>query len=44
MVDKKGIFNKSPLLGSLEISLDNPGVFQGLADWYPLEDLEEDSD
>jgi len=44
VVDKKGMFNKSPLLGSLEISLDNPGVFQGLADWYPLEDLEEDSD
>eukprot|EP00092_Neocalanus_flemingeri_P064404 GFUD01078159.1.p1 GENE.GFUD01078159.1~~GFUD01078159.1.p1 ORF type:complete len:1135 (-),score=294.37 GFUD01078159.1:524-3928(-) len=44
VVDKKGIFAKSPVLGTLEIDLNNPGLKHGLADWYPLEDTEEDSD
>jgi len=44
VVDKKGLFSKSPMLGSLEIPLDNPGLRQGLADWFPLEEAEEDSE
>merc|ERR1711936_1318012 len=44
VVDKKGMFNKSPLLGTVEIYLDNPGLKAGLADWYPLEKAEEDSE
>jgi len=44
VVDKKGVFSKSPVLGTVDINLDNPGLKQGLADWYPLEDLDEDSD
>jgi len=44
VVDKKGVFAKSPVLGTVDISLDNPGLKQGLADWYPLEDMDEDSD
>eukprot|EP00090_Calanus_glacialis_P017269 TRINITY_DN26933_c0_g1_i7.p1 TRINITY_DN26933_c0_g1~~TRINITY_DN26933_c0_g1_i7.p1 ORF type:complete len:1127 (+),score=330.64 TRINITY_DN26933_c0_g1_i7:171-3551(+) len=44
VVDKKGVFAKSPVLGTVDIYLDNPGLSHGLADWYPLEDLDEDSD
>lgn len=44
VVDKKGVFSKSPVMGSTTISLDNPGLRQGLADWYPLEADDEDSD
>jgi len=42
--DKKGVFAKSPSLGACHISLDNPGLSQGIADWYPLHNDEEDSD
>ena len=44
VVDKKGVFAKSPVLGTVDINLDNPGLSHGLADWYPLEDMDEDSD
>jgi len=44
VVDKKGVFTKSPVLGTVDINLDNPGLSHGLAGWYPLEDLDEDSD
>merc|ERR1719244_634404 len=45
VIDKKGIFaGKSPVLGSLDISLDNPGLRHGLADWFPLEEATDDSD
>jgi len=44
VVDKKGVFAKSPVLGTVDINLDNPGLNHGLAGWYPLEDLDEDSD
>jgi len=44
VVDKKGIFAKAPVLGTAEIYLDNPGLKAGLADWYPLEKAEEDSE
>jgi len=44
VVDRKGMFSKSPVLGSTTISLDNPGLRSGLANWYPLEDVDEDSD
>jgi len=44
VVDKKGVFSKSPVMGSITISLNNPGLRQGLADWYPLEEDDEDSD
>merc|ERR1719320_1603456 len=44
VVDKKGVFAKSPVLGTVDINLDNPGLSHGLAGWYPLEDLDEDSD
>ena len=44
MVDKKGVFSKSPVLGSVDIQLDVPGLQTGVAGWFPLEQLEEDSD
>jgi len=44
VVDRKGMFSKSPVLGSKTISLNNPGLRQGLADWFTLEDGDEDSD
>jgi len=44
VVDKKGVFAKSSLLGTVDISLDNPGLTQGIADWYPLHHTEDDSD
>jgi len=44
VVDKKGVFSKAPLLGTCTISLDNPGLSQGIADWYPLHHDDEDSD
>jgi len=44
VLDKKGLFTKSSALGRVDINLDNPGLKQGLADWFPLEDTEEDSD
>ena len=44
ILNKKGIFSKSSTLGRVNIKLDNPGVRHGLADWFPLEDAEEDSD
>merc|ERR1711970_433066 len=44
VVDKKGVFAKSPVLGTVDINLDNPGLSHGLAGWYPLEDMDEDSD
>ena len=43
-MDKKGVFAKSPVLGTVDIYLNNPGLSHGLADWFPLEDMEEDSD
>ena len=43
-MDKKGVFGKSPVLGTVDFNLHNPGLSHGLADWYPLEDMEEDSD
>eukprot|EP00092_Neocalanus_flemingeri_P021078 GFUD01022838.1.p1 GENE.GFUD01022838.1~~GFUD01022838.1.p1 ORF type:complete len:586 (+),score=158.29 GFUD01022838.1:255-1760(+) len=44
VVDKKGVFAKSKILGGVEIALDNPGLKQGLADWYPLEDSEKETE
>lgn len=44
VVDKKGVFSKSPTLGTCTISLDNPGLKAGLANWLPLEAADEDSD
>jgi len=44
VIDKKGVFTKSPVFGSVEIQLDNPGIKNGLAGWFPLEPTDEDSD
>merc|ERR1711874_14335 len=44
VVDKKGVFSKSPVLGSVDIQLDDPGLQTGVAGWYPLIQLDEDSD
>jgi len=44
VVDKKGVFSKSPTLGTCTISLDNPGLKAGLADWFPLVADDDDSD
>jgi len=44
VVDKKRLFAKSPVLGSVEISLDHPGLVEGVADWYPLHHDDGDSD
>ena len=44
MVDKKGVFTKSPLLGAVEIRLDNPGIKNGLAGWFPLQMEDESSE
>jgi len=44
VVDKKRMFAKSPILGSVEISLDHPGLSEGVADWYPLHHDDGDSD
>ena len=43
-MDKKGVFSKSPTLGTCTISLDNPGLKAGLADWFPLVVDDDDSD
>ena len=43
-MDKKGVFSKSPVLGAVEIRLDNPGIENGIAGWFPLEKVEDDSD
>ena len=44
MVDKKGVFSKSATLGSVDIQLDDPGLQTGVAGWFPLHQLDEDSD
>ena len=44
VMDKKGVFSKSPVLGAVEIRLDNPGIENGIAGWFPLEKVEDDSD
>merc|ERR550532_1673046 len=44
VVDRKGVFSKSPVLGTTTISLDNPGLRGGIADWFLLEADEEDSE
>jgi len=44
VVDKKGVFARSPVLGTVTIPLDNPGIVQGIADWFKLEEADEDSD
>jgi Ca2+-dependent lipid-binding protein len=44
VVDRKGVFSKSPVLGTTTISLDNPGLKRGLADWFPLVEDDDDSD
>lgn len=44
VLDKKGVFSKSPLMGRVTISLDDPSISQGIADWFPLEEAEDDSD
>ena len=44
ILNKKGIFSKSSTLGTVNINLNNPGLRHGLAEWFPLEDAEEDSD
>jgi len=44
VVDRKGVFSKSPVLGTTTISLDNPGLRGGIADWFLLEAAEEDSE
>ena len=44
VVDKKGVFSKSPVLGSVVIQLDDPGLQTGVAGWFPLDELDEDSD
>ena len=46
LVDKKGVFAKSPVLGSVDIHLDDPGLQTGVAGWYPLDlqDGDEDED
>merc|ERR1719192_2273934 len=44
VVDKKGVFTKSPLLGAVEIRLDNPGIKNGLAGWFPLQMEDESSE
>ena len=44
VVDKKGVFSKSAVLGSVDIQLDDPGLQTGVAGWYPLYQLDEDSD
>jgi len=44
VVDRKGVFSKSPVLGTTTISLDNPGLRGGIADWFLLESDEEDSE
>lgn len=44
MVDKKGVFAKSPVLGSVDIHLNDPGLQTGVAGWYPLDQVDDDSD
>merc|ERR1712203_24011 len=44
VVDRKGVFSKSPVLGTTTISLDNFGLRGGIADWFLLESDEEDSE
>jgi len=44
IVDKKGVFTKSPILGAMQIHLDNPGLKNGIAGWFPLEQVDEESD
>jgi len=44
VVDRKGVFSKSPVLGTTTISLDNPGLRGGIADWFILEADDEDSE
>ena len=44
IVDKKGVFTKSPILGAMQIHLDNPGLKNGIAGWFPLEEVDEESD
>ena len=44
IVDKKGVFTKSPILGAMQIHLDNPGLKNGIAGWFPLEQVDEDSE
>ena len=43
-MDKKGVFSKSPVLGAVEIGLNNPGIENGIAGWFSLEKVEEDSE
>ena len=44
VVDRKGVFSKSPVLGTTTISLDNFGLRNGIADWFHLEADDEDSE
>merc|ERR1712192_91173 len=44
VVDRKGVFSKSPVLEKTTISLDNPGLRGGIADWFLLEADDEDSE
>ena len=44
IVDKKGVFTKSPILGAMQIHLDNPGLKNGIAGWFPLEQVDEESE
>lgn len=46
VVDKKGIFRSSSVMGQAVVSLDNPKLLEreGVTEWYGLEEADEDSD
>ncbi|QQP49966.1 Extended synaptotagminlike protein 2a [Caligus rogercresseyi] len=44
VIDKKGIFSKSPLMGRAVVDFVNSNIDVGFTDWYPLYEEEDDSD
>ena len=44
VVDRKGIFARSPLMGRVIVDLDRPDFIQGVTEWFILHDDEDDSE
>uniref|UniRef100_A0A0K2UPA4 Extended synaptotagminlike protein 2a [Tribolium castaneum] n=1 Tax=Lepeophtheirus salmonis TaxID=72036 RepID=A0A0K2UPA4_LEPSM len=44
VIDKKGIFSKSPLMGRAVVDFVDSNIDVGISEWYPLYEEEDDSD
>lgn len=44
VIDRKGIFARSPLMGRARVELNNPKLMTGYTEWFELEEDDDDSD